>query len=157
MQLFGERILNIFSEERGEEVLTLFFRWKKMSIFAFRPKLSNMSHLTEEQRYTIARMLQADYAKKDICIAIDRDKSVLSRELKRNSSKRGYSASLAHEYANERKERFRRPRKFTEEVQAHVDKYLTEEQWSPEQIVGEAKRRGEEMVSNKFSRFLAKT
>jgi Transposase and inactivated derivatives, IS30 family len=120
---------------------------EKMTIFAFRPKLSKMSHLTEEQRYTIARMLQAGYAKKDICIAIDRDKSVLSRELKRNSSKQGYSPSLAHEYANERKERFRRHRKFTEEIRAHIVKYLTEEQWSPEQIVGEAKRLGKEIVS----------
>jgi IS30 family transposase len=93
-------------------------------------------------------MLQAKYAKKDICIAIGKDRSVLSRELKRNSSKRGYSASLAHRYANERKERFRRSRKFTEEVKAHTVKYLTEEQWSPEQIVGDAKKRGIKMVSS---------
>jgi IS30 family transposase len=106
-----------------------------------------MSHLTEEQRYTIARMLQADCAKKDICTAIGKDKSVLSRELKRNGSKRGYSAALAHEYANERKERFRRRRKFTKEVKEYIVKRLTEEQWSPEQIVGDAKRRGIEMVS----------
>jgi IS30 family transposase len=92
-------------------------------------------------------MLQADYAKKDICIAIGKDKSVLSRELKRNSSKRGYSASLAQEYANERKERFRRRRAFTEEIQARMEKYLKEEQWSPEQIAGDAKRRGIPTVS----------
>ena len=118
-----------------------------MTIIASRPKLSFMSHITREQRYTIARMLQGGYAKKDICIAIGKDKSVLSRELKRNSSKRGYSAALAQEYANERKERFRRKRRFTETVKKHVVKYVTEEQWSPEQIVGDAKRRGIEMVS----------
>jgi IS30 family transposase len=106
-----------------------------------------MSHLTEGQRYTIARMLQGGYAKKDICIAIDKDKSVLSRELQRNSSKQGYSAALAQEYARERKERFRRRRQFTETVRCHVIKYLTEEQWSPEQIVGDAKIRGIQMVS----------
>jgi IS30 family transposase len=92
-------------------------------------------------------MLQAGYAKKDICIAIGKDKSVLSRELNRNSSKRGYSAAVAHEYAHERKERFRIKRKFTEPIKKHVVRYLTEEQWSPEQIVGDAKRRGIEMVS----------
>ena len=69
MQLFGKLILNIFSEERGEDILPL-LPMEKLSKFAFRPKLSNMSHLTEEQRYTIVRMLQAGYAKKDICIAI---------------------------------------------------------------------------------------
>jgi IS30 family transposase len=92
-------------------------------------------------------MMQGGYARKDICIAIGKDKSVLSRELKRNSSKRGYSAILAQEYADERKERFRIKRKFTEAVRNHVVKYLTEEQWSPEQIVGDAKRRGLDMVS----------
>ena len=106
-----------------------------------------MSHLTKEQRYPIARMLQVGYGKKDLCIAIGKEKSVLSRELKRNSSKRGYSAALAHQYANERKERFRTNRKFTETIKRHVVKYLTEEQWSPEQIVGDAKRGGIEMVS----------
>jgi IS30 family transposase len=92
-------------------------------------------------------MLQEGFAKKDICIAIGKDKSVLSRELKRNSSKRGYSAELAHTYATERKERFRTKRKFTESVKKHVVKYLAQEQWSPEQIVGDAKRRGIKMVS----------
>ena len=106
-----------------------------------------MSHITREQRYTIARMLQGGYTKKDICIAIGKDKSVLCRELKRNSSKRGYSAALADEYANERKERFRRKRKFTESIKRHVVKYLTEEEWSPEQIVGHAKKQGIQMVS----------
>ena len=68
--------------------------------------------------------------------------------MKRNSSKRGcYSAESAQVYANERKERFRRKRKFTETIKKHVVKYLSEEQWSPEQIVGDAKRRGIEMVS----------
>jgi len=119
-----------------------------MTIIASRPKLSFMSHLTKEQRYTIARMLQAGCAKKDICTAIGKDKSVLSRELKRNSSKRGcYSAESAQTYANERKERFRKKRKFTETVKKHVVKYLSEEQWSPEQIVGDAKKRDIEMVS----------
>ena len=118
-----------------------------MTIIASRPKLSFMSHITGEQRYTIARMLQAGYAKKDICIAIGKDKSVLSRELKRNSSKRGYSAALADEYANERKERFRKKRKLNKTVKAHIVRCLTEEQWSPEQIVGDAKRRGIQMVS----------
>ena len=107
-----------------------------------------MSHLTGAQRYTIARMLQSGCTKKAICIAIGKDKSVLSRELSRNSSKRGYSAPLADEYAKERKERFRRQRKFTETVKNHVIKQLTEEQWSPEQIVGDAKKRGIDTVSH---------
>ena len=110
-------------------------------------KLPIMSYLTEEQRYTIAQMLQVCYAKKDIYIATGKDKSILSQELKRNSSKRCYSVALDQEYANERKERFRRWRKFTEEVKVHIIKCIKEEQWLPEQIVGDTKCRGIEMVS----------
>jgi len=93
-------------------------------------------------------MLQAGCARKAICIAIGKDKSVLCRELQRNSSKRGYSASLANEYANERKERFRRRRRFTDTFKSHIIKCIKEEQWSPEQIVGDSKKRGIKMVSH---------
>ena len=106
-----------------------------------------MSHLTEEQRYTIFRMQQAKCTRKEICIAIGKDKSVLSRELKRNSSKRGYSPHLAQEYADERKERFKGLRKFTPTIKQKIIRELEQEQWSPEQIVGRAKREGIPMVS----------
>jgi IS30 family transposase len=105
-------------------------------------------HLTQEQRYTISRMLQAGCARKEICIAIGKDKSVISRELKRNMSPRGYSPSLAQRYADERKERLHKQRKFTESIRLKIVKDLTEEQWSPEQIVGKARRNGIPMVSH---------
>ena len=38
-------------------------------------------------------------------------------------------------------------KKFTESIKRHVVKCLTEEQWSPEQIVGKAKKRSIQMVS----------
>ena len=47
-----------------------------------------MSHLTTEQRYTICKMLKAGYSRKEICEVIDKDKSVLSRELVRNADQR---------------------------------------------------------------------
>jgi IS30 family transposase len=72
----------------------------------------------------------------------------MSREIKRNSHKRGCSARLAQEYANERKGRFRRKGKFTETIRQKVVRELTEEQWSPEQIVGRARRDGISMVSH---------
>ncbi|MDR1349012.1 MAG: helix-turn-helix domain-containing protein [Prevotellaceae bacterium] len=49
--------------------------------------MNKKQHLTQEQRYTIVRMLQAGCSRKEICIVIGKDKSVISRELKRNSSK----------------------------------------------------------------------
>jgi IS30 family transposase len=92
-------------------------------------------------------MLQTNKPREEICIAIGRDKSVLSRELKRNSGKRGYSPLLAQEYANERKERFKGFRSFTPEIIRKIIKELTVDQWSPEQIVGKAKRDGIAPVS----------
>jgi IS30 family transposase len=55
---------------------------------------------------------------------------------------------LAQEYADERRERFRRKRRFTDSIRKKVVKELTEEQWSPEQIVGRARRDGLPMVSH---------
>jgi len=106
-----------------------------------------MSHLTQEQRYTIFRMLQAKCTRKEICIAIGRDKSVLSRELNRNSGKRGYSPALAQQYASERKERFNINRKFTPAIKQKIIRELEQEQWSPAQIAGKAGREGIPMVS----------
>ncbi|MDR0693981.1 MAG: IS30 family transposase, partial [Prevotellaceae bacterium] len=110
--------------------------------------MKTKKHLTQEQRYTIFRMLEAGCTRKNICIAIGKDKSVLSRELKRNSHKRGYSPHMAQQYANERKERFAKKRTFTESVKQKIIIELTEEQWAPEQIVGKAKRDGIPMVSH---------
>ena len=56
-----------------------------------------MSHLTHEQRYTISCMLVQGYSQTAIAKSICKDKSVISRELKRNSDKRNnvYRADLA--------------------------------------------------------------
>ncbi|MDR2058065.1 MAG: hypothetical protein LBP83_07280 [Dysgonamonadaceae bacterium] len=55
---------------------------------------------------------------------------------------------MAQEYADERKERFRGNRIFTEGMKHKIEKELNEEQWSPEQIVGRAKSKGIPMVSH---------
>jgi IS30 family transposase len=51
-------------------------------------------------------------------------------------------------YADERKERFGIKRKFTQNIREKIVRELTEEQWSPEQIVGKAQREGIAMVSH---------
>ncbi len=76
-------------------------------------------------------------------------KSTVSRELRRNKNKRDeYTAKKAHELACERKERFRRVRKFGEKKKKLVEKYLCEEQWSPEQIKGCCEKHDIEIVSH---------
>ena len=69
--------------------------------------------------------------------------STVSRELARNKTKTGkYSPKVAQEISEERKERFRKERKFTKEMKVLVIKYISEEQWSVEQIVGYCRKNG---------------
>ena len=104
--------------------------------------MKKKNHLTREQRYQISALLQAGHSQKEIAELLGKDKSVISRELKRNSGKHGYHPALAHEMAEERKERLKRPRKLTDAVCKRILHDLCEEQYSPEQIVGLARREG---------------
>ncbi|MDR2815174.1 MAG: helix-turn-helix domain-containing protein [Proteiniphilum sp.] len=62
--------------------------------------MKNKKHLTREQRYEIEILLRIGKSQKEIAELLGKDKSVISRELKRNSHKRGYSARMAQEYAD---------------------------------------------------------
>jgi len=112
-------------------------------------KLEKKSHLTPSQRYTIEVMLRQGKRQKDIAMLIDKDKSVISCEIKRNSNKKGqYSSAYAQMFCNERKERFKQNRSFTKEVQAKVEYFLKKEQWSPKQITGRITKDGHPMVGH---------
>ena len=65
-----------------------------------------MSHITPAQRYTIASMLKMSYNQSEIAKAIGKDKSVVSREIKRNSNEKNkaYCSDLAdRKYKNRQK------------------------------------------------------
>ena len=63
-------------------------------------------HLTREQRYSISSMHKEGCTQKMIARAIGKDKSVISREIKRNANLKGkYSFEYAQDAANMRKER----------------------------------------------------
>ena len=106
-----------------------------------------MKHLTKEQRYVIQALHRRKESKTAIAEEVGVDRSTIYRELNRNSNKRSYQAEKAQAYANERKERFSYNRRFTDSVHRIVVKYITEEQWSPEQIVGYCQKTGIKMVS----------
>lgn len=107
-----------------------------------------MSQLTREQRYTISVMYRQGISRKKIAETIGKDKSVVSREIKRNSDEKGeYRFSYAQEQADLRKERLSQPRKFTGEVQNRIERYMRKFQWSPEQIVGYCRLKSYAMVS----------
>jgi IS30 family transposase len=99
--------------------------WKKKSTYKVDMK---KVHLTREQwfgyahqpRYTISAMHKQGCSQTLIAQAIDKDKSVVSRErcsepvelLKRNANTKGkYSFGYAQDMAELRKERMKKPRK----------------------------------------------
>jgi IS30 family transposase len=107
-----------------------------------------MAHLTLEQRYKIETYKDLGKSISEISNYIGKDKSVISREINRNSDKRNgvYKANLAdrksiHRHAT-------KPKKctFNATVEANILYYLTLD-FSPEQIVGKAKLDGKEMIS----------
>ena len=104
--------------------------------------------LIREQRYQIQSLLQVDTPKKRIAELVGTSVSSVYREINRNKGKRGYTASSAQELCEIRKERYKGPRKFTYAMERHIRDKLTEQQWSPQQIVGEAALHDMPMVSH---------
>jgi transposase, IS30 family len=107
-----------------------------------------MAHLTIGQRYEIATLRNQNFSQSQIANSIGKDKSVISRELKRNCDARNglYKAELAQKKANLRHED--KPKKvyFTAGVRAFVIKHL-EQEYSPEQIAGYAEKEKKNCVS----------
>lgn len=101
-----------------------------------------------EQRYKIETYRDLGKSLGQIAEYIGRDKSVVSREIGRNSDKRSgvYKAGLAQRKAEKRQKEKPKRISFTDEVEASVKGYL-EQDYSPEQIVGRASKEGREMVS----------
>lgn len=108
-----------------------------------------MGHLTKEQRYTISSMLKIGYSQSEIAKVIGKDKSVISRELKRNSDARSgeYRSGLAQRKTNNRHKTKPKRIRFTDPVKANVEALLKED-YSPDQIVGTLKKQGKECVSH---------
>jgi transposase, IS30 family len=108
-----------------------------------------MSHLTQEQRYIIETLLKEKYSQTAIASRIGRDKSVVCREVKRNKDKRNglYRASLAQIKCEKRHSEKNKIIYFTDDVKTYVDTWIKED-YSPEQVVGVAKKEGINCVSH---------
>lgn len=108
-----------------------------------------MSQITREQRYTIYSMLQSGYNQSEIAQVINKDKSVVSREIRRNADARSghYNHDLAHRKYLKRQGYKAKPRTFTPEVEEYVRDKLRLK-YSPEQIAGVAKKDGVKSVSH---------
>lgn len=110
-----------------------------------------MSHLTYEQRYTICIMLNSGHTQSFIAAALGRDKSVISREISRNSDGRSkrYSADLAQRKCDKRHNEKNKHIILTVEMRSYITEKLSKK-LSPEQIVGISKRMGVPCVSHEW-------
>lgn len=98
------------------------------------------AHLTKDEREIISQMHFAGATPATIGRALGRDRSVISRELKRNSRDGTYSANCAQRLTEAR----RRERPLVRKMdRATIHEYVCEHlvrRWSPDQIVGRLRR-----------------
>ena len=108
-----------------------------------------MAHLTVEQRYTISSMLKTGYSQSEIAKTIEKDKSVVSRELMRNSDARSgeYRFDLAQRKISRRHKTKSKIVRFTDQVKANVDTFI-KEYHIPEQVFGALNKQGKDHVSH---------
>jgi IS30 family transposase len=96
-------------------------------------------HLTVEEREVIACMHRAGKMQTQIADELGRDKSTISRELRRNRSRNGYWGQAAQRRAEQR----RSERPYCPKMQrAELRRYVTQRlrwRWSPDQIAGRAR------------------
>jgi IS30 family transposase len=92
------------------------------------------TQLTQEERYQIYILNKAEYSQIEIAGLLERDKSTISRELRRNRGLKGYRPQQAHDLALMRRYDKAQPR-IGSQVWQQVEALIREE-WSPEQIVG---------------------
>lgn len=97
------------------------------------------THLTQEERYHISAQYKIGTTMTEIAGQLGRDKSTISREIKRNKGLRGYRPKQAQRFANERKGNGNH--QITLFGFAYIE-HLIRQDWSPEQIHGRLKLKG---------------
>ena len=110
--------------------------------------MKTYKQLTCEQRYAIRILIKKNYLQKDIATAVGVNKSTISRELKRNSGKRGYRPKQAQQKAVERRQD-KSPPRIAEATWNKVRLYLKDD-WSPEQISGTMKLKERISISHEW-------
>ena len=95
----------------------------------------NYKHLSQIERYQIYSLMKAQHNITQIAQLLGRDKSTISRELRRNAGCRGYRAKQASELACKRAESSRNASKLAPWLKEQAGELLRL-QWSPEQIAG---------------------
>ena len=95
-------------------------------------------HLTQDERYQIHSLKRQGISLGRIAAELQRNRSTISRELKRNAGPTGYKPAAAHKQARARQCQRRNARHFSPEQWSHVDAYLRL-YLSPQQVSGRLK------------------
>lgn len=93
----------------------------------------NYKQLTENERYQIYALIKTGMKNNAIAKELNRHASTISREIKRNTGRRGYRPKQAHAKSCERQQTASKAIKLTEEVKSWIIK-LINQQLSPEQV-----------------------
>lgn len=109
--------------------------------------MKHYHQLTEQERYQIKALLDMGYRQKDIADYLNRSESSISRELKRNTGKRGYRPKQAHQKMMERRTMAVKHVKLTPQIKRQINKLLKLD-LSPEQISGYLKTHKRAYVSH---------
>ena len=98
-----------------------------------------MTHLSLAERYEIFALKKHGSCNSEIAKTLGRDKSTISRELKRNADRRSknYRPELAQKKTDLRHLQKKKYKAFTAQIQDHIVFWLTQD-YSPEQIKGVA-------------------
>jgi len=94
-------------------------------------------------------MIKAGFSQKEIALQLGKNKSTISRELKRNSDQRSgeYRPCLAQKKCSNRHSTKLKHVKFDQAMQLQVENYLQQD-YSPEQIYGRMKIEGKNTISH---------
>jgi len=105
--------------------------------------------ITFAERYSLGLLRQRGLSAAAIARVLGRHRSTVSREVRRNHTHHdgGYRPPLADWYARGRRSRSRRNTQFTAADWTRVEG-LVREDWSPEQVAGWLRRRGELRISH---------
>jgi transposase, IS30 family len=93
------------------------------------------THLTQDERYQIAILAKANHDQSAIADLLNRHKSTISRELRRNRGLRGYRPKQAHSLAHNRMTNCANAPRIAQTTWDFVDDKLGQT-WSPQQISG---------------------
>lgn len=116
-------------------------------------KVRTFSQMNQEERIRIETMLEAGYKQSEIAKRLNRSESTISREFRRNISKRGpgakkYCAMKAQSKTDQRHKLKPKAIKLTGEIKCKIKKLITQSRYSPDLISGRAKLEKVNMVSH---------